>query len=150
MLYSLNGSYPTELPERIRLSDGTTRTNKDSFTDEDITDAGYVLAPEKPETDSSLSKVDWDGENWITVELTQEEKDIVKSEYLDIIRPEVNELLLRNYRWLYLDSQGELDDIGIDINYVKEQTDKLEVIESTYSEETNSVEWPVLKDVTVG
>ena len=150
MLYSLKGSYPTELPERIRLSDGTTRTDKDSFTYEDITDAGYVLAPEKPETDSPFSKVDWDGENWITVELTQEEKDIVKSEYLDIIRPEVNELLLRNYRWLYLDSQGELDDIGIDINYVKEQTDKLEVIESTYSEETNSVEWPVLKDVTVG
>ena len=42
MLYSYNGEYPTDIPERIRLSDGSTRTDSSTYTEEEIADAGYV------------------------------------------------------------------------------------------------------------
>ena len=48
MLYSYKGQYPKELPNRIRLSNGTTRTDKITFTDEEILDAGYVEVQDKP------------------------------------------------------------------------------------------------------
>ena len=32
MLYSYNGEYPTDIPERIRLSDGSTRTDSSTYT----------------------------------------------------------------------------------------------------------------------
>tara|TARA_S200002703_G_scaffold87405_2_gene75265 strand:- start:2422 stop:2874 length:453 start_codon:yes stop_codon:yes gene_type:complete len=150
MLYSLNGSYPTELPDRIRLSDGSTRTKAETFTDEELADAGYVLAPEKPESDSHLRKVDWGGEDWIFVELSQDEKDRLKSEYLDSIREEVNLLLLGNYKMMYESTQEGFDDPNFNADTINFMIEKLENIESTYSEETNSVEWPTLKDVTAG
>ena len=40
--YSLNEAYPVYLPNRIRLSDGTTKTDRTTFTDADLTDAGYT------------------------------------------------------------------------------------------------------------
>ena len=36
MLYSKNGDYPTILPNRIRMSNGFTRTGRDTFTEEEI------------------------------------------------------------------------------------------------------------------
>jgi len=150
MLYSLNGAYPTELPNRIRLSDGNTRTKAETFTDEELADAGYVLAPEKPESDSHLKKVDWGGEDWIFVELSQDEKNVLKSEYLDSIREEVNLLLLGNYKMMYESTQEGFDDPNFNADTINFMIEKLENIESTYSEETNSVEWPTLKDVTTG
>lgn len=42
MYYSHNANFPSKLPWRIRLSDGTTRTDPSTFTEEDIADAGYV------------------------------------------------------------------------------------------------------------
>lgn len=49
-LYSLNGQYPTQIPFRIKLSDGRTRTDPSSFTDEEIADAGYILVDNPPST----------------------------------------------------------------------------------------------------
>jgi hypothetical protein len=64
MLYSKNGSYPTLLPHRIVLSDGTTRTDNTSFTEEEIADAGYVLVDNPPQAEYP-NKLDWDGIQWI-------------------------------------------------------------------------------------
>ena len=38
-LYSFNGRYPDILPNRIRLSNGLTKTDKTTFTDSDLLDA---------------------------------------------------------------------------------------------------------------
>ena len=59
-IYSLNGEYPEALPERIRLSDGMTRTKSSTFTAEEIADAGYV-AVVKPSYDRTTHTLDWDG-----------------------------------------------------------------------------------------
>lgn len=50
MYYSYKGSYPTqELPSRIRLLDGSTRTlGEEMFTQEDLEQAGYKIVNNPP------------------------------------------------------------------------------------------------------
>jgi hypothetical protein len=74
MLYSLNGNYPQPLPFRIRLSDGSTRTDPTSFTPEEITSAGYTQVEDEPiVTDTQI--VSWSPEtiSWIIRDKTPEE-----------------------------------------------------------------------------
>lgn len=79
MLYSKDGGYPTNLPSRIRLSDGRTRTDSSTFTLAEIQDAGYIEVADKPVIDENLQKLSWDSENliWVTTDLTQEELDAI-------------------------------------------------------------------------
>ena len=56
MLYSYNGEYPTDIPERIRLSDGSTRTDSSTYTEEEIADAGYVYVEAPVLTDRQTAK----------------------------------------------------------------------------------------------
>ena len=46
MLYSYKGGEPQELPFRIVLSNGKTRTSQTPFTEEELADAGYVPVPD--------------------------------------------------------------------------------------------------------
>ena len=75
-LYSKDGGYPTELPHRIVLSDGRTRTDKTSFTAEEIADAGWVEVSDKPVVSYPKSVV-WNGSDWIILEKSLNE---IKSE----------------------------------------------------------------------
>ena len=63
MLYSLNSSYPSVLPNRIRLSDGLTRTDSSTFTPEEIADAGYMPVADPP-TVEYPNKLEWAGTDW--------------------------------------------------------------------------------------
>jgi hypothetical protein len=69
-LYSFNLQYPKELPFRIVLSDGRTRTHPVSFTAEEIADAGYIAAPEKPTFNSSYQYLTWSGTDWVVGQYT--------------------------------------------------------------------------------
>lgn len=60
-LYSHNSKYPTPLPFRIRISEGFTRTNPNTFTEDEIISAGYTGPYIKPEYDSKKEVLDWDG-----------------------------------------------------------------------------------------
>jgi len=77
MLYSYKKQYPNELPNRIRLSDGSTRTDKSSFTEEEILDAGYILVEEPPIV-SGDDVLRWDGDNWV-VEVIDETTKIARA-----------------------------------------------------------------------
>ena len=57
-LYTKNGEFPTQLPSRIKLSDGRTRTDKTTFTAEEIADAGYVAVDNPPVADYP-NKLEW-------------------------------------------------------------------------------------------
>lgn len=84
MLYSYKGLEPAPIPERIRLSNGSTRTDSTTFTEEEITDAGYVLAEPKPEI-TELQHVEWDGSTWVIRELTDQEQEIrVSKEWVNV------------------------------------------------------------------
>lgn len=62
-LYSFKGAYPKQLPHRIFLSDGTTRTDATTFTEEEITDAGFVEV-ENPPSPTYPQKLDWVDGAW--------------------------------------------------------------------------------------
>ena len=64
MLYSYNNGYPTPIPNRIRLSDGSTRTDRNTYTPEEIADAGYIQVADQPSVPYP-NKLDWTGTDWL-------------------------------------------------------------------------------------
>ena len=62
-LYSLRGQYPQQLPDRILLSDGFTRTGG-NYTPEEIADAGY-FAVEEPDYDPTIYQLGWNGAEFV-------------------------------------------------------------------------------------
>jgi hypothetical protein len=72
MLYSKNGSYPAYLPHRIILSDGITRTDRTTFTEEEIVDAGYI-AVDNPPVATYPNRLDWNGTEWLVREPNESE-----------------------------------------------------------------------------
>ena len=84
-LYSYKGNVPTVLPNRIKLADGFTKTDKTTFTAEEILEAGYVEVEDKPTADFPNSVV-WNGEtlSWEIKEPTANQistqKDIIRDE----------------------------------------------------------------------
>ena len=71
MLVSYKNQYPIQLPDRIRLSNGLTRTGKETFTLEEILDSGYI--PVKPQPEISSSQVlMWDGNDWRVEEIAKD------------------------------------------------------------------------------
>ena len=93
MAYSYKGQYPTSLPERIRLSNGSTRTDSSTFTAEEITNAGYIAAGNAPSYNASTQKVIWNGTAWEVVSLTTEEINAnVQSQWAEVRQTEILKL----------------------------------------------------------
>lgn len=61
-LYSFQGQKPNELPHRIRLSDGRTRTDNTTFTEEEIADAGFTGPYFEPEHNPETQEIVWNSE----------------------------------------------------------------------------------------
>ena len=61
-LYSHHGYTPAPLPHRLRLPDGSTRTDASTFTPELLAAAGYTGPYERPSCDLTTETVDWDPE----------------------------------------------------------------------------------------
>ena len=147
MLYSIKGNYPVEtLPHRIRLSDGSTRTDSSTFTADELSSAGITTVSDPPDYNSDTHKLTWDTTDieWEVVALTQEEIDNLISIAWQSIREERNTLL------------SELDErvsryqsevrIGIttttdNISDLDTYAQSLRDIPSTYSN-PNDVQWP--------
>jgi len=60
-LYSHYTATPSPLPHRIRFADGSTRTNNSTFTPDELERAGYSGPSERPECNSKLDTIYWDG-----------------------------------------------------------------------------------------
>ena len=69
LVYKENYLMPEKPPFRIVLSDGGKRTDPDSFTEDELVDAGYKIAPPKPRIIPRGMSIGWDRENekWIVV-----------------------------------------------------------------------------------
>ena len=71
-LYSMSNRHPlhwSELPNRIRLSNGKTRTDKDTFTEDELKDAGYVFTDLMPNYNDEIYVCNWNGTEWILTEV---------------------------------------------------------------------------------
>lgn len=76
MLYSYKNQEPTQIPFRIRLSNGTTRSDPSTFTEEELLDAGYIKIDDKPQCNIK-QVVYWslDDVKWIVRDKNRDEID---------------------------------------------------------------------------
>ena len=72
--YSFKGQEPNFLPHRIILSNGLSRTDVSTFSDEEIFDAGFTGPFEKPEFNPEIETLNWDEESktWIKNPISDE------------------------------------------------------------------------------
>lgn len=100
-LYTKNGSYPQPIPFRIRLSNGSTRTDPSTFTEAEIVDAGFTAVPDMP-VPNSVQVVGWDAvnSNWIVRDKTLEELQAEKDAVWAGIRQE-RDRRINEVAWLY-------------------------------------------------
>ena len=59
MLYSFNGNRPEPLPFRITLPNGFTRTDPSTFTEAEITAAGFSGPYTEPAYDPTTEQLEW-------------------------------------------------------------------------------------------
>ena len=90
-LYSYQGQEPQELPHKLRLSDGKTRTDSSTFTEKELADAGFTGPYEVPEYNQEYQKLYWNSEN-----LSFDVEDISEEELWERIRVRRNQLLLES------------------------------------------------------
>jgi hypothetical protein len=135
-LYSFNKQTPQPLPERIRLSNGLTRTDSTTFTEEEIADAGYVLAPPRPEV-GIYQILEWNETGWVVTNLTQQQIDSMIDDLWKVIREKRN-LLLKESDWIVVKAMEDGKTID---QQVKEYRQALRDI--TLQTDPHNIQWPI-------
>lgn len=147
MLYSYKGQYPEPLPRRIRLSDGSTRTDSTTFTEEELTDAGYVAAGNFPSYDNSAQKVIWNSTAWEVVSLTTEEINSKTAEVWVEVR-ETRDLKINEVEWRVMRNLSETR-LGITTttDNISDLDTYIQALRDITSTTTNPLEvvWPTLE-----
>tara|TARA_E500000318_G_C3564842_1_gene215213 strand:+ start:896 stop:1474 length:579 start_codon:yes stop_codon:yes gene_type:complete len=103
-LYSYKGVSPTTLPHKIRPAEGVVRTDVSTFTDAELTDAGYTGPYTIPSHNSETQRVTWDSENLAFVV-----EDISDGELWSAIRTKRNRLLSESDWTMISDSPKTLN-----------------------------------------
>ena len=65
MLYSHRQAEPAPLPHRIRFADGSTRTDRTTFTTEELERAGFTGPYKRPGCDYKTETVSWDNTQFV-------------------------------------------------------------------------------------
>ena len=102
----------SEIPERIRLSDGRTRTVKDTFSEEELVDAGWVKVNNPPEYDNKRTTLLWEND-WVIMPIDRTEKILEAKQIREQLLSEIDwrtERHNREYR-LNLEPTELLEDI---------------------------------------
>jgi len=95
-LYSFNQAFPQELPFRITLADGSTRTDPSTFTDAELTAWGYTGPFTAPQYDEYTEVMEWTGVSFTVRPMTTEERQVVVDNQWVVIRNQRNRLLLES------------------------------------------------------
>ena len=84
MSYSYQAQEPQSLPNRVRLSDGSTRTSLNELSSSDLLLLGFTGPYTQPSYNSSTEKVIWSSDDlqYQIVPLTQEELDALTAQEL--------------------------------------------------------------------
>lgn len=140
MLYTKNNQYPESIPDRIRLSDGSTRTGG-IYTEEELSSAGYKVVSDMPAVNSdqvaewNFTAGDWVIRNKTTFEL----EDSIAVQWREI-RAKRN-ALLQECDWM------QLKDYPVTSSYSKaeleEWTDyRQKLRDITKASSPEAVVWP--------
>lgn len=55
-------------PERLRMPDGSTRTDSSTFTEAELQLAGYAIAPDMPTHNTETQYCEWVGSAWVVLD----------------------------------------------------------------------------------
>lgn len=139
MLYSFNGNYPQPIGNRIRLSNGKTRTDSSTFTEDELSDAGYQLAPDIPSKPDNVTfcKLEWNGTDWeYRVEPTITEIEEERQKVLNAIDYSLEEARATRK----LKKQNGESDAYMD-QYIMELTNLIANVNDPFN-----IKWPVYGD----
>lgn len=146
MNYSYKGNYPMPLPDRIRLSSGLTVTDKSTFTDEQVADAGYTAVDVQPEFNEHIEKVIWNSEkiDWEIIPLTEQEIQALKTKEWANIRSERDEII-NSIQWRIQRYESEVR-LGLDPteDIVKLDQYIQDLRDITKQPDPFNIEWPAL------
>jgi hypothetical protein len=147
-LYSHNSQYPKPIPFRIRLSDGTTRTDPSTFTEEEIVDAGYLEAQQKPvATNSQVVQWNSSSTDWEVRDKTEEEVQLELAQQWALVRQQRDQQI-QSVAWKY-ERYSRHERLGLaqvdTLSSLDEYVQALANLPQTQSDPFNIV-WPVLGD----
>jgi len=144
-LYSYKGAEPTGLPHRIILSNGASRTDNTSFTEEELNDAGFSGPYERPEFDSETQRLVWDSEtlSYSVEELPNQNTNEVTIEDLMSMVRHRRHMLLSSIDWMFLsDSPISAEEKEMWKEYRQALRDYPSAVSPTTIEELENLEWP--------
>lgn len=117
-VYSYRGSIPTSLPHRIVLSDGRTRTDSSTFTEEELVDAGWILAPKKPigELDGvgEYQDVIWTGSAWVIQDYSDDKMLSLANQVLNEVPARRWSIETKNIRWVDSENNYYIIDCSVE------------------------------------
>jgi hypothetical protein len=144
MIYSYKQEIPGILPNKIRLSNGLTRTDSSTFTKEELLDAGYVLADTPPLYDPNTQHLNWLGTSWEIVNFSQEELMAKINQEWDAVRAKrdgiINSVEWRLTRALSQQRMG----LPVNITVVNLDIYMQALRDITSQPDPYNVTWPVL------
>ena len=133
-LYSLNNTWPQELPFRVVLADGTTRTDPSSFSVDELTAWGYTGPFDQPTFDQYNEILEWSGTAFSVRPMTTEERQSVLDKEWSSVRIQRNQQLA-NSDWT------QLSDAPVDATPWAEYRQGLRDI--TTQDDPFDLTWPV-------
>ena len=151
MLYSYLNNEPKPLPFRIRLSNGNTRTNPSTFTEEEITDAGYVLITQEKPTPELSQIVYWSKQDlvWYVRDKTPEEiQNEIDNQWINIRILRDQMLVNLDWRFIRYESQVRLGITPVD-DIQKLDTYAQALRDITLQEDPFNIIWPTLENTVL-
>jgi hypothetical protein len=110
-LYSYKGQEPKFLPHEIKLSNGMSRTDASTFTDEELLDAGYTGPYTEPEFDLLTQERKWDSD---TVSYIVTDLPTIDDSQLEILRWQSlrfrRDNLLRDCDYIFIEDSPTIEE----------------------------------------
>ena len=146
-LYSYKTEYPSsKISQRIRLSDGSTRTDSSTFTSDQLLDAGYVEVSNPPDFNQETHKLVWTGTEWQIVILTESEISDRNVKRWDVIR-KIREDKIKHVEWRVMRNLSETrQGVTPTTDNISDLDTYIQSLRDITSTTTNPLEvvWPVL------
>lgn len=138
LLYSHHSSRPAPLPFRITLPNGFTRTDPSTFTETEITAAGFTGPYTEPIYDSKIETLDWNGTEYVKRLYNAEELEA----QWNIIRLERDKLLKSS-------DYTQISDYDLGIENVEEWKTYRQSLRDLPETQTNpfDISWPNLPEL---
>ena len=141
--YSINKAYPVRsLPHRITFSDGSTKTDVATFTEDDLKNAN-IIEVNSPPSISTMQTLSWSGTEWVVKDLPEEDAQVKKAKEWVLVRQQRDALIKSQSKYIeqYLSEVRRKVTPTIDIAIVDNYVEELRQIPQKNSDPFN-INWP--------